>query len=47
MRQAFPEYFATCHSVCCIDVGRPGKMFVFETGPMTNPQHIINFPSKQ
>jgi hypothetical protein len=25
----------------------PGKMFVFETGQLTNPRYIISFPTKR
>ncbi len=39
----FKAYAAACrrHEV------QPGRMFVFETGRLTNPRYIINFPTKR
>jgi O-acetyl-ADP-ribose deacetylase (regulator of RNase III) len=37
----FPENFKAYEEV------QPGKMFVFETGTLTNPKFIINFPTKR
>jgi O-acetyl-ADP-ribose deacetylase (regulator of RNase III) len=46
-KQAFPENFRAYASACARDEVQPGRMFVFETGLMTNPKYIINFPTKR
>lgn len=46
-KQAFPENFKTYAAACARDQVQPGRMFVFETGLMTNPKYIINFPTKR
>jgi O-acetyl-ADP-ribose deacetylase (regulator of RNase III) len=46
-REAFPENFKAYEVACKREEVRPGKMFVFETGWMTNPKYIINFPTKR
>lgn len=43
----FPENFKAYQAACRREEVQPGKMFVFETGTLTNPKFIINFPSKR
>jgi O-acetyl-ADP-ribose deacetylase (regulator of RNase III) len=46
-KTAFPENFKAYKNACAQGVVQPGRMFVFETGTMTNPKYIINFPTKR
>jgi O-acetyl-ADP-ribose deacetylase (regulator of RNase III) len=46
-RKAFPENFKAYEAVCKRHELQPGKMHVFETGSLTNPRYIINFPTKR
>jgi O-acetyl-ADP-ribose deacetylase (regulator of RNase III) len=46
-RKAFPENFKAYEIACRRHEVQPGRMFVFETGSLTNPQYIINFPTKR
>ena len=46
-KRAFPENFRTYAEACDRGDVRPGNMFVFETGAITNPRYIINFPTKR
>src|ERR1700733_6216787 len=46
-KNAFPENFKAYEAACTSQEGQPGRMFVFETGTMTNPKYIINFPPKR
>lgn len=46
-RKAFPENFKAYESACKRGEIKPGAMFVFETGQLTNPRYIINFPTKR
>lgn len=46
-KNAFPENFRAYAAACKRDEVQPGKMFVFETGQLTNPRYIINFPTKR
>jgi O-acetyl-ADP-ribose deacetylase (regulator of RNase III) len=43
----FPENFRAYEAACKREEVQPGKMFVFETGTLTNPKFIINFPTKR
>src|ERR1700722_9334096 len=43
----FPANFKAYEAACGREEVQPGKMFVFETGTMTNPKYIINFPTKR
>lgn len=43
----FPENFKAYEAACAREEVQPGKMFVFETGTLTNPKFIINFPTKR
>jgi len=46
-KKAFPENFEAYAQACKREELRPGKVFVFQTGQLTNPKYIINFPSKR
>jgi len=46
-KQAFPENFKAYQRACRCGEVKPGHMFIFETGNLMNPKHIINFPSKR
>jgi O-acetyl-ADP-ribose deacetylase (regulator of RNase III) len=46
-KKAFPENFKAYASACKNEEVQPGRMFVFETGQLTNPRYIINFPTKR
>ena len=46
-KNAFPANFKAYAAACERKEVQPGKMFVFETGTMTNPKYIINFPTKR
>lgn len=44
---AFPENFRAYARACEAQEVRPGQMFVHETGLLTYPRYIINFPTKR
>ena len=46
-KKAFPENFREYADACENKQVQPGRMFVFETGQLTNPRYIINFPTKR
>ena len=46
-RQAFPENFRAYQRACKRNEVQPGKMLVVTTGSLSNPRHIINFPTKR
>ncbi len=46
-KKAFPKNFVAYKEACDRGVVRPGRMFVYETGELTNPKYIINFPTKR
>lgn len=46
-KNAFPDNFKAYATACKREEVRPGNMFVFETGQLTNPRYIINFPTKR
>jgi len=46
-RNAFPENFKAYVAACKREQVQPGRMFVFETGQLTPPRYIINFPTKR
>ena len=46
-RQAFPANYDAYRKACDQGELEPGRMFVFETGQLTNPRYIINFPTKR
>jgi O-acetyl-ADP-ribose deacetylase (regulator of RNase III) len=46
-KNAFPANFKAYEAACAREEVQPGRMFVFETGTLTNPKYIINFPTKR
>ena len=46
-KKAFPENYERYVAACKRGEVQPGRMFVFETGQLTNPRLIINFPTKR
>jgi O-acetyl-ADP-ribose deacetylase (regulator of RNase III) len=46
-KKAFPENFEAYAAACRRAEVEPGRMFVFETGSLTPPRFIINFPTKR
>lgn len=46
-KNQFPENFTAYAGACKRQAVEPGKMFVFETGNLTYPRYIINFPTKR
>ena len=43
----FSDNFSSYRAACARKEVQPGKMFVFETGILTGPEFIINFPTKR
>lgn len=46
-KNAFPQNFKAYAVACKNEEVQPGRMFVFETGQLTNPRYIVNFPTKR
>jgi len=46
-KRAFPENFRFYERACELGEVEPGRMLVFETGWVTPPRYIINFPTKR
>lgn len=46
-KNAFPENFRAYKAACDRGEVEPGRMFVFETGELSNPRYIVNFPTKR
>src|SRR6201987_4374327 len=46
-RKAFPENFKAYEAACKRKEVVPGRMFVYETGLLTGPRFVINFPTKR
>lgn len=46
-KQMYPANFKAYAAACSAGAVIPGRMFVFETGEMTNPKYVINFPTKK
>jgi O-acetyl-ADP-ribose deacetylase (regulator of RNase III) len=46
-KNAYPANFQAYAEACAVGDVEPGRMFVFETGYLTNPRFIINFPTKR
>jgi O-acetyl-ADP-ribose deacetylase (regulator of RNase III) len=46
-KNAFPENFKAYEVACARGEVQPGRMLVFETGYVTKPKYIINFPTKR
>lgn len=45
-KKAFPANFKTYAAACKRGEVQPGRMLVVETGELTGPRYIINFPTK-
>jgi O-acetyl-ADP-ribose deacetylase (regulator of RNase III) len=45
--RAFPDNSAAYVAACKRGDVKPGRMFVFDTGHLTHPRYIINFPTKR
>ncbi|MDA8119871.1 macro domain-containing protein [Acidithiobacillus ferrianus] len=46
-KNAFPENFKAYEAACKREAVQPGRMFVYETGQLTPPRFIVNFPTKR
>ncbi|MGH1450927.1 MAG: type II toxin-antitoxin system antitoxin DNA ADP-ribosyl glycohydrolase DarG [Pseudomonadaceae bacterium] len=46
-KKAFPDNFKAYAAACKNSQVEPGRMFVFETGQLTAPRYIVNFPTKR
>lgn len=46
-KHTFPDNFKAYVLACKNEEVQPGQMFVFETGQLTNPRYIVNFPTKR
>jgi O-acetyl-ADP-ribose deacetylase (regulator of RNase III) len=46
-KQAFPANFKAYAAACQRGEVQPGRVFVFDTGQLTMPRYIINFPTKR
>ena len=46
-KKAFPDNFKAYEAACAQEEVQPGRMFVYETGYVSNPKYIINFPTKR
>lgn len=46
-KNVYPENFKAYETACKREAVQPGRMFVFETGKLTLPRFIINFPTKR
>jgi O-acetyl-ADP-ribose deacetylase (regulator of RNase III) len=46
-KNAYPLNFKAYKTACDDEEVKPGQMFIFETGTVTNPKFIINFPTKR
>jgi O-acetyl-ADP-ribose deacetylase (regulator of RNase III) len=46
-KKAWPDNFKAYAAACQRQEVQPGRMFVFETGRLTNPRLIVNFPTKR
>ena len=46
-KQAFPANFTAYAAACRRGEVQPGRMLVYDTGALTPPRYIINFPTKR
>jgi O-acetyl-ADP-ribose deacetylase (regulator of RNase III) len=46
-KRMFPANFKAYAAACKRQQVQPGRMFVFDTGELTPPRYIINFPTKR
>jgi O-acetyl-ADP-ribose deacetylase (regulator of RNase III) len=47
VKNAYPANFEIYQEACTRGEVQPGRMLVSETGSLTNPQYIVNFPTKR
>jgi O-acetyl-ADP-ribose deacetylase (regulator of RNase III) len=46
-KRAFPQNFAAYQSACAAGQMQPGTMLVHDTGALSGPRWIVNFPTKR
>lgn len=46
-KSAYPQNYKEYKKACDHNEVVPGKMLIHETGTLTNPRYIINFPTKR
>lgn len=46
-KRRFPGNYEAYRNACRLDEITPGRMFVWHTGELDNPQYVINFPTKR
>lgn len=46
-KNAYPDNFKAYAAACRREAVQPGRMFVHETGQLTPPRFIVNFPTKR
>lgn len=46
-KNAWPKNFKAYEAACARKELQPGRMFIFETGQLTSPRYIVNFPTKR
>ncbi len=46
-KKAFPENFKLYEKAAKNNELQIGKLFIYETGNLTNPKYIVNFPTKK
>lgn len=46
-KDMFPANFKAYAIACKREEVQPGRMFVFDTGELTSPRYIVNFPTKR
>jgi O-acetyl-ADP-ribose deacetylase (regulator of RNase III) len=46
-RQAFPENYRLYRAACERNEVQPGRMFIVQTGLLSGPRFIVNFPTKR
>ena len=47
IKNMFPANFKAYATACEREEVQPGRMFVFDTGELTYPRYIVNFPTKR
>uniref|UniRef100_A0A831TZ42 Appr-1-p processing protein n=1 Tax=Geobacter metallireducens TaxID=28232 RepID=A0A831TZ42_GEOME len=46
-KNAYPGNFKAYAAACKRNEVQPGRMFIYDTGRLTNPRYIVNFPTKR
>ncbi|CAH1072450.1 type II toxin-antitoxin system antitoxin DNA ADP-ribosyl glycohydrolase DarG [Candidatus Nitrotoga sp. 1052] len=46
-KEIFPANFKAYAAACKREEVQPGRMFVFDTGELTFPRYVVNFPTKR